>query len=168
MPDPWRCPQDWPPIWNAPSSPYGSETQMQPFHNPTHPPAHNPIVGERVAALEVGHTHLRETIRAHNDRLAQGDSRMNHHAQTIHSLHQETAALAAQMVQMSTVPDWIAAEQARRTEVIAGKENRRAARREALALFQYAVAILLIIAAALGKVPWDVVKQAHSVLGHGP
>jgi len=182
MPDPVNCPQDWPPEWSeaqnnrmtsTPSSPdYGSNawSPRSPTFapHPHSPVPHNQVIGERVMALEVGHMHLTETVRAHNARLSQGDSRMNHHAQEIRNALNRAATAHQALARLEPIPAWIAAEEKRRADAQAAKDDRRTARREALALVQYVVAIALVVSAALGWVSQEQMEAAKSALALKP
>lgn len=125
-------------------------------------------IGERVTAAETTLRHYSEVMR-HFDRSL---------SQLLHQSQDTAARMAAletvqqrhvqQLAVVEFVPAWISSEEARRADGARAKKDRSEARREALALVQYVIAILLVVSAALGVIPWEHLGTVKSVLVPGP
>lgn len=140
----------------------GDPWPQQPMNQPP------PVMGERVAAVETTIRHYSDVMRHFERALAM----LTHQAQTsaarTAALESEQQRHARQLAVLEFTPGWISAEEARRASGARAKKERSEVRKEALALVQYIVAIALVVAAALGAIPWEHLSTAKSVLAPGP
>lgn len=167
-----------PPIWGLTSPPPWPASETPSGNGGSHGD-----LRERVRALEVQshmhHTSTVERLRAQVDRmvgidrrLEQGDQRMSGLQQRITGLDDATRRHGEAITPIASKVDdlakWREAQDADQRARVQSKEDRRAARKEAFALIQWAAALVLMVAYALGAIGVDKIEGLVKLRGLVP